>query len=57
MILTHDIFVKPGAYLLGRQGGLTNLRQPYRGAAASVPMQNVPAEIYTLIADIDSIRA
>lgn len=57
MILTHDIFVKSGAYLLGRQVGLTNLRQPYRGAAASVPMQDVPAEIYTLIADVDPIRA
>ena len=57
MILTHDIFVKSGADLLGRQGGLTNLRQPYRGAAASVPMQHVPAEIYTLITDVDPIRA
>ena len=57
MILTHDIFVKSGAGLLGRQGGLTNLCQPYRGGAASVPMQDVPAEIYTLIADVDPIRA
>ena len=57
MILTHDIFVKSGADLLGRPGGLTNLSQPNRGAAASVPMQNVPAEIYTLITDVDPIRA
>ena len=57
MILTHDIFVKSGADLMGRQGGLTNRRQPNRRAAASVPMQNVPAEIYTLIAYVDPIRA
>ncbi len=57
MILTHDIFVKSGADLLGRQGGFTNLRQPYRGAAARIPMQDVPAEIHTLIANVDAIRA
>jgi hypothetical protein len=57
MILTYDILVESGADMLRRQGGLPNRRQPYRGASARIPMQDVPAEIYTLIANVDPIRA